>query len=341
MAKIHIDILTPKYALFMKEVIRKLSLRNEVMVTSRDYSELNQIIKDAGIKSEIVGKHGAEKAEKLENSLERSLALMKLYDGVDAALAQAAPETARVAYGLGVPYFMTHDSPHAEAQSRLTVPLAKAVLTPFPIKVKHWKIYGAKEVIKYHSLDPMAWIGWASALPSPVSGLDAKKGLVVVREEEYQASYLEGKKANTATLAAKLSDMGFEVVFLPRYGIKKEAGNALVVSSHPIMAPLLKAADAFIGAGGTMNTEAVLLGTPTYSVYPGEPTDIERYLMQRGLVKKASEDELISHFQKNGYEVKREKARFSKIAAKIRESMVDPTDFLVKFVEESLKRPAD
>ena len=338
MAKIHVDILTPKYALFMKTLVTKLQENNELIITTRDYSELNDLIKSVGINAVVVGKHAADKRGKLKESLARSLELLKLYEGVDLALAQTAPETARVAYGLGVPYFMVHDSPHAEAQSRLSVPLASVVLTPFPVRTSHWKQYGAKEVIKYHSLDPLAWIGWASKLPLPkeVRGLGGGKGLVVVREEEYQASYLEGKRAGADAVASQLSEMGFDVVFIPRYGVNRDAGKATVLNSHPVMTPLLAAADAFIGAGGTMNAEAALLGTPAYSIYPGQPTDVEAYMIRMGIIRRVSPEDLLIHFQNAGAGIREEKGSFSAKMKRFRERLIDPTDFIADFVEERL-----
>ena len=341
MAKIHVDILTPKYALFMKKVIEALRPKHEVLVTARDYSELNDILVRVGISAKVVGRHADSKEEKLRESLKRSLELQAFYGGVDLALAQASPETARVAFGLGIPYYMVHDSPHAEAQSRLTVPLARAVLTPFPVRTQHWKVYGAKEVIKYRSLDPMAWIGWASHLPSPLSVDKSGKGLVVIREEEYKASYLEGRRTNLRDLAANLGKLGYEVVFVPRYDALSEIPGVITLRSHPIMTPLLKEAEAFIDAGGTMNTEAVLLGTPTYSLYPGEATDVEAYLMKRGFVRRSSPEELLNHFRSSAESIKEEKRAFEKRAKTLRRSLIDPTDFLLEFIEnKALSEPS-
>lgn len=338
MARIHVDILTPKYALFMKNVVERLKRNHDLMVTARDYSELNELLGRVGMSARVVGRHAETKEEKLRESLNRSLELEGLYKDVDLAFAQASPETARVAFGLGVPYYLVHDSPHAEAQSRLTVPLAAAVLTPFPVYARHWRRYGAKQVIKYRSLDPMAWIGWASKLPNPVDVGKGGKGLVVIREEEYKASYLEGKRTNLQSLAVELAHLGYDVVYVPRYGAEVDLPGVTAIRTHPIMTPLLKVADAFIGAGGTMNTEAVLLGTPTYSLYPGEPTDVEAYLMRRGLVKRIPVEELIKHFENSP--IKEEKLAFEKRAQKFRESLTDPTDFLVEFVEKALNAPS-
>ncbi len=337
MATIHVDILTPKYALFMKNVVERLKRSHDLLITARDYSELNELLGRVGISARIVGRHAESKEEKLRESLSRSLELEGLYKGVNLAFAQASPETARVAFGLGVPYYLVHDSPHAEAQSRLTVPLANAVLTPFPVYARHWRRYGAKRVIKYRSLDPMAWIGWASKLPNPVDTGRGGRGLVVIREEEYKASYLEGKRTNLQSLAVELARLGYDVVYAPRYSAEVDLPGVITMKTHPIMTPLLKAADAFIGAGGPMNTEAVLLGTPTYSLYPGEPTDIEAYLMRRGLVKRIPVGDLIRHFESSS--IKEEKMAFEKQAEKLRESLTDPTDFLVDFVEKALSAP--
>ncbi|MDP7974650.1 MAG: DUF354 domain-containing protein [Thermoprotei archaeon] len=345
MAKIHVDILTPKYALFMKTLLERLGKNHQIIVTSREYVELDNVLGQSGIKTVVVGRHGTTKREKLQLSLERSLELSRLYEDVDLALAQAAPEAARVAFGLGVPYFMTHDSPHAEAQSKLTVPLATYLFTPFAVPKSHWEVHGIQgsRVLQYKALDPMAWIPWASKLPlpeplsSPGFMEDAKKsrGLVAIREEEYLASYLEGKRAHTAGLAQALAELGYSVVYIPRYEGSEEVKGASIVKGHPIMTPILKECDAFIGAGGTMNAEAALLGTPTYSIYPGSTVDYEVYLQRVGLLKRMTEDELLRHFS-SGLDLRKEREVFRRKASKLTSKFENPAVYIADFVESYL-----
>jgi predicted glycosyltransferase len=53
------------------------------------------------------------------------------------------------------------------------------------------------------------------------------------------------------------------------------------------------AADAMIGAGGTMTREAALMGIPTWSVFAGKAPAVDLWLEEQGLLKRVtSADEL-------------------------------------------------
>jgi predicted glycosyltransferase len=56
----------------------------------------------------------------------------------------------------------------------------------------------------------------------------------------------------------------------------------------------MKKADLVIGAGGTMNREAALLGTPVISCYPGKQLSVDTYYINKGLMKRSKNlDEII------------------------------------------------
>ena len=56
----------------------------------------------------------------------------------------------------------------------------------------------------------------------------------------------------------------------------------------------MKKADLVIGAGGTMNRESALLGTPVISCYPGKQLSVDTYYINKGLMKRSKNlDEII------------------------------------------------
>jgi Protein of unknown function (DUF354) len=56
-------------------------------------------------------------------------------------------------------------------------------------------------------------------------------------------------------------------------------------ASHAVDGPsLLALADLVVGAGGTMNRESALLGTPTYTVFAAELAAVDAELIRRGLL---------------------------------------------------------
>ncbi len=300
--KIWIDILTPKQVNFFAPLVRRLSRRGtSLLVTTREYREVNQLLKMRKISALKVGRHGggALKA-KLISSAERVGRLASLIPShhCETAISFSSPEAARVAYGLSIPHFCVSDSPHAEAVSRLTIPLSKSLFTPKAIPLNSWRNYGIDRahIIRYNALDPAAWLKDFKPDPHVLDelGLDSSKPILTVRPEESRASYLinhspgESLSISVArTLARRLPQS--QVVLIPRYDMatftKKLAGRSVIVPSSAVDGTsLLYYSRLFLGGGGTMTAEAALLGVPSISFYPGSPTYVESYLVRLGLV---------------------------------------------------------
>ena len=50
------------------------------------------------------------------------------------------------------------------------------------------------------------------------------------------------------------------------------------------LSEIMSNCDLFIGAGGTMTREAAVLGIPTVSIYQDALLDVDRYLLNKGLM---------------------------------------------------------
>ena len=300
--KVWIDVLTPKQANFFAPLVTRLSGRGtSVLVTTRKYREVNQLLKMRGIAALTIGRHGGGALkDKLIASAERIRHLTSLLSSkrCDKALSFSSPEAARVAYGLSIPHYCVSDSPHAEAASRLTIPLSEKLLTPKAIPVKAWTRYGIDEtrIVRYDALDPVVWLKHFRPNPMVLNelGLDETRHIVVVRPEEAQASYLLGHSPEQplSVLVVQALNREFphgQVVLIPRYDLaastKKLVGRSAIVPSSAIDATsLLSYSHLFLGGGGTMTAEAALLGVPSVSFYPASPTYVESYLVRQQLV---------------------------------------------------------
>jgi Uncharacterized protein conserved in archaea len=64
---------------------------------------------------------------------------------------------------------------------------------------------------------------------------------------------------------------------------------------------LLYWADFTISAGGTMNRESALLGTPTYSIFKGIKSGVDEYLESLGILKFIKSPKEIKIEKKNIY----------------------------------------
>ncbi len=303
MTRIWIDPLTPKQALFCSKIGNRFEAAGfEVIYTTREYSQVTGKLNLLEISAQIIGKHGgAGLYEKLLASAERVVELAKYVKSINAELAFsfASPEGARVAYGLGIPYFTANDSPHSRFVAQLTIPFAITLFTPW-IMEEAWLELGIPKhkIISYHGLDPVAWLHDFKPDPQALNklGLDANSEFVVIRPEEAQASYLHGQTdeispvTNPVIKAIEKEHSDLQIVVLCRYPEQRRAiqdrfGDKIILPETVVDATsLLSSAQLLVGAGGTMNQEAALLGTPVISCFPGNHLITDRYLAKKTLL---------------------------------------------------------
>ncbi len=303
--KVWIDILTPKQANFFAEFQHRLNAKGfKTILTTRQYREVNELLELRKVKAVQVGRHGGGSLkEKLNESSKRVSELANFVgeQEPEAAISFSSPEASRVAFGLKIPHYCISDSPHAEAVCKLSIPLSQKLFTPWVIPVIAWKKYGlnTRDIVRYRALDPAVWIGGFKGDGKSVDGLklDVSKPIIVVRPPEEFAAYLSSNdpsiSGSTVEITAKLVDIteeGSQIVVLPRYDgqgerFKKRFGGRVIVPEHVVdTRPLLANSSVFIGGGGTMTAESALLGVPTLSYYPGEPTFVDRFLINYGIV---------------------------------------------------------
>ena len=297
----------------------------------------------------IIGRHGgADLSAKLVESSKRitELAEYVAEKKPDLAISCCSPEAARVAYGLGIAHHVLCDSPHAEAVCKLSIPLSRKLFTPRAVPKGAWKRYGiaSSNIIQSDALDPAVWIrAYApGADPREALGLDEEKPIVVLRTEEEYASYLLQSQRRTKSIISQLTrplrELGAQVVLLPRYEKQVEvltrelAGVATVPARVVDAIGLLSRSSAFVGAGGTMNAEAALMGVPTISCYPSDPTYVDRYLFKLGLAERIlSPDSTVNkvrRFLADPRLAKRQKEKANRVLAK----MEDPIRVITAYL---------
>ncbi|MEM2755145.1 MAG: DUF354 domain-containing protein [Candidatus Methanomethylicia archaeon] len=364
MGRVWFDLVAPKDVLYFERAINKLKLNGcEVLVTSRRYYELLQLCRLRRIKSIVIGRHGGP--ELIGKLLASTRRILKLTDVVyrfkpKVAVSFASPEAARVAFGLNIPHICVNDTPNAEAVARLTLPLSSKLITPSIISRDIWVRYGisGENIVSYNSLDPIAWIKTFKPKKTVLKalGLDMSKPIIILRPEETFASYLIGivdlKNIYLAPLIRDLLERlsSIQVVVIPRYPEQREAycklinrltlgkGNRIIITDRVLDAQsLIYYSSVFIGAGGTMSCESSLLGTPTISCYPAEPTIIDKYLIDLGLLKRTSVVEAVDHVEKMFSEdIVKVKRKLRIKARRIILEMEDPIEALLKCIHQYL-----
>jgi len=298
--KILIDVLTPKQLLLFKILKRELEKRgNEVLLISRRYYEVEEAVKRFGGEVTYIGRHGGKELySKLIAYGERVCEIARYVseEGIDLAISFSSPETARVAFGLRIDHIAINDSPHAEAVARLTLPLSNLLFTPWIISEESWTSFGIarEKIVKYRALDPVAWI----RRRKPSRGIYRELGLeegeeyIGIREPEIWASYIGEKERRKTREVIRwiIENVEFKKVILPRYGIRsfikgfEDRKDVIIPRKMVDGLSFTYFSKIFIGGGGTMTAEAALQGTPTISIFPGRPYEVEKFLIRKGLI---------------------------------------------------------
>lgn len=339
--------------MFFKPAVDSLYEKgHELFCTTREYREAVELARIKNMHLEIVGRHGgANKYDKLQASTCRISKLAQKIRKFDPnlAISFSSPECARVAYGLGIRHIGFNDSPHAEAVTKLTIPLLSHLYCPWVIPRSAWVLRGIskKAITTYKALDPAAWLKRNQVRTSVSPDLNRKlspdKKNILIRLEELKASYIADKKlVNRISIIDNVINRLFQsvnILILCRYADqvseirKRYKHKAHVLQDVIDGTSLISLVDIFVGAGGTMTTEAALLGKPTISISPFR-FYVEKYLVRSGLAQRASNStDLLRLLNKmiadNNFEI-----RQKKIAKSILDKMEDPITKLMSYVNQ-------
>ena len=349
--RIWVDVLTPKQALFTKAMLGRAPRDVELVITSRDYSELNKFLFQIKLEHKSFGRHGGPTVQgKLEASIDRMHELVPFVTDArpDCAISFISPEAARVSFGLGLPHFICSDSPHAVAPCKLAIPLSTNVFTPFVIRKSRWTQYGinSSQVLSYHALDPWAWLLTENKKRVNATG----QNIVLIRLEESYASYSKSGMGISEVLDGLVrvikSKGDFEIIIIPRYDEQREwarekFGKSCVVPASTVDGTdLISNASLLIGGGGTMTQEAAILGVPNVSYFPSSHLDVfENYCFPKRLSVKATRpEELIRETSRLLSDIQKERSEFEARARKAVSNFEDPVKFVLNQVLEKAQK---
>lgn len=282
-----------KWVLFFEPIIKKLEEKGiPYIITSRSgngYTELNDLLDLKGLSYISIGEFGGATLEgKLTASLDRQAKMLNIFKkhNITKVISGSVVDATRVAFGLGIPIYNFYDIPLKDStndmnkalpQARLTIPLATKFFKPFVVPNEVINRFGIEDekIFNYNFIDPLIWIKNfkydEAYLKESLKqyNIDYSKKIILIREEEYKASYVDKKYPFLYHAIEELHDiLDVNIIIIPRYEsdyLKKEFPNAIILKEKIIIQHLLHFSDLFIGGGGTLNTEACFLGTPTIS----------------------------------------------------------------------------
>ena len=310
--RVWIDLTNSPHVLVLRPVVELLRARgHEVEVTARDFAQTLQLCARFGIEPAVVGRHrGGRVTAKALGLASRSAALTRWARGrgFDLAIGHGSNDITVAAGLLRVPSSTAFDYEWATVQHNINCRLARAVVVPDAIPPERLRRYGAgpRKLHQYPGLKEEYYLADFEPDASVLGelGLARDRPLAVVRTPPSVSLYHRFENDLFARVLRRLRETGAQVVVLPRTPEQRAelAGEpGFVVPDRAVDAQSLVAyADVVVSAGGTMNREAVALGTPVYTVFEGRPGAVDERLLAEGRLRRLADPEALEVVRRDG-----------------------------------------
>jgi uncharacterized protein len=298
--RIWVDLTNSPHVLVMRPVIETLRADgHEVEVTARDFAQTLELCERFGIAHTAIGRHrGGRIGAKALGLAARSAALTRWARGrrFDRAMGHGSNDVMVAAALLRIPSATTFDYEWATVQHNVNCRLAADVVVTDAIPPERLYHYGARGKIRgYPGLKEEYYL--ADFEPDVAIldelGLDPAKPIAVVRTPPEVSLYHRFTNDLFAGVLDRLADG--QTVVLPRTRDQRaelQRTGRFIVPERAIDAQSLVAnADVVVSAGGTMNREAVALGTPVYTVFEGRLGAVDERLIADGRLRRLTTPE--------------------------------------------------
>src|SRR6478752_3137650 len=294
--KVWVDCTAAAHPLVLRPIIERLEADgHDVFVTAREYGQTEGILERLAIPYTSVGRHaGAGTLRKGVAVAGRSARLTRFVWGrrPDLAIGHGSVDLAVVSALFRIPSAQLQDYEFAGLQRRVAFGVANRVLVPDAIPLERLAKIGAKgdKLVRYPGLKEEYYLAGFEPDPAVLTelGLDREKVLVVVRPPPETSEYHARNDLYGEAVRRLAGAEEAQTVVVPRTEGQRDALAALksdriVVPERAIDAQSLIAfADLVVSAGGTMNREAVALGTPVFTTFAGRMGGVDEALIAAG-----------------------------------------------------------
>lgn len=303
--RVWIDVTNSPHVVFFRPLVERLEARgHEVTVTARDFAQTLELLDDAGLEHTVLGPPhgGASRAGKARAMASRLRALRRFARAkrFDIALSHASHELPLTARSLRIPSSYAFDYEFARVQHGLGCRAATRVVVPEAIPATSLDRIGAtaRKVRRYPGLKEEYYLHGFTPDPAVLDrlGIDWSRVLALVRTPPDVSLYhRHASPLFTGVLERLGADPGVHAVVLPRTREQRESIRAaalpsLIVPDRAVDALSVAAlADLVVSAGGTMNREAVALGTPVYTTFSGRMGAVDAGLVAEGRLRTLTE----------------------------------------------------
>ncbi|MGZ4176424.1 MAG: DUF354 domain-containing protein [Solirubrobacteraceae bacterium] len=290
--RVWVDFTNSPHVLVLRPVIERLRADgHDVQVTARDFAQTLALCQRFGIAHTAIGHHrGAGLLDKARGLAARSTQLVRWarrHGPFDLAIGHGSNDITVAAALLRIPCSTTFDYEWATVQHNINCRLAQAVVIPEAIPPERMDRYGARRKLgRYPGLKEEYYLADFEPDPGILDelGLDAGRPIAVVRTPPAVSLYHRFENNLFGQVLDTLR--GGQTVVLPRTPEQRaelaRAGGFIVPERAIDAQSLIAYADLVVSAGGTMNREAVALGTPVFTVFEGRLGAVDERLIADG-----------------------------------------------------------
>ena len=296
--RVWIDLTNTAHVLVLRPLVERLEAAgHEVELTARPLSHTLELLDDWGHSYTALGRHGgAGRAGKALAAASRMPQLLRFARGerFDCALAHGStdlpPRLPRAPHS-------EHDHVrlrvgHASALGQL--PARQPRARPLAIPAERLARYGARppKLVRYPGLKEEYYLADFEPDEAVLDqlGIERERPLAVVRTAPSYALYLGGSESRcSAACSSGSRPRGAN----GRARAKRRAAPAVEDLRLGAIVPraavdgrsLVAFADLLVSAGGTMNREAAVLGTPVWSIFEGKLGAVDEQLAREGRLR--------------------------------------------------------
>ena len=303
--KIWVDIKNSHEPLFFKSLLSNFR-QHEFVFTARDYIEVTKLLDKYGYDYIKAGRHHGKKLIlKLWGLVQREFELFRRTGKFDVSLSHGSAHAVHVAAAKHRKSIHIYDNDLPTLSSRMALPFLNYLIIPrrideqkfrrFSKKVKIFSFDGFKEDIYIADYRPDP--GFLEEFPF--------EDFVAVRPEALKAEYVpKDAQSIIPELLQELEKSGFNILYLPRYPEDKAWAKSIkniYIPPEPLNGlDVCSYARTVLTGSGTFAREAVAMGTPAVSFYPGkELLSVDQDMIARGGMIHSREPSEILCFVKN------------------------------------------
>jgi predicted glycosyltransferase len=294
--KIWVDIANPPQVLFLHPIISELEKRGyQLVITTRKHSETISLANRYGLSHKVIGAHGGGtflgKGIAIVLRALRAIWYLQRQD-ISLAVSSSSYSQAIAAKLLNIP-LITFNDYEGNPGLYIICRVARKIIVPEVFSKQNLYSYGATEdqLESYKGLKEDIYLSGFVPDPNFLDSVNINKDkiLVTMRPASEVSTYHQFENLLFVEALKYIArNENAYIILLSRNAEQRQKYEKLNLSN--VIFPntvldgpnLVYYSDLIVGAGGTMNREAVVLGSPVYSLFMGKMGSVDRYLIESG-----------------------------------------------------------